>query len=219
MNGYKQSLTDFPVIQQGSFKKENITRLFANISIPPAAVQLSGEYYVFTSYSYFSSLFTATQSSGVYNVLHIAAQKTVHVSRFFNWYLEGNLQQTAGNPPVKLPLILARSRFAFEGNFYKNLFLSTGIEIRYYTPYKAPGYSPLNGQFVYQDTATLSPRPNVDLYLNFRIKSFKGFVRLENLNTINTSNNFSFTKYNFVAPGYAERAFWFRIGIWWSFVN
>lgn len=217
--GLKQSLTNFPVLQQGSFKKENITRLFADVTIPQAALILTGEYYVFTNYTYFSGLYTATQASGIYNVLHIAAQKTIHVSKHFNWYLEGNLQQTAGNPPVKLPLILARSRFAFEGNFFKNLFLSTGFEVRYYTPYKAAGYSPLNGQFTFQDTTTITTRPDVNLYLNFRIKSFKGFVRLENLDTVNPSNGFSFTKYNFVAPGYPQRALWLRIGIWWNFVN
>ena len=215
----RQSLTDFPVIQEGNFKKENITKVFAIINVPPAAFQLTGEYYLFTNYTYFNSLYTATQSSGVFNVLHVAAQKTIHVSKHFNWYLEGNLQQTTGNPPVNIPLVLARSRFAFEGNFYKNLFLSTGIEVRYYTPYKAPNYSPLNGQFFFQDTTTISTRPDVNLYLNFRIKSFKAFIRLENLNTVNFQNGFSFTKYNYVAPLYPSRALWFRLGIWWNFVN
>lgn len=215
----KLALSNFPVIQEGNFNKENITRIFAIINVPPANFQLSGEYYLFTNYTYFTNLYTATQSSSVFNVLHIAAQKTISVSKHFNWYLEGNLQQTTGNPPVNVPLVLARSRFAFEGNFYKNLFLSTGIEVRYYTPYKAPGYSPLNGQFYFQDTTTISPRPDVDIYLNFRIKSFKAFVRLENLNSINLSNGFSFTKYNYAAPLYPSRALWFRLGIWWNFVN
>jgi len=214
-----QSLTDFPVIQQGNFKKENITRLFAVINVPPANFQLTGEYYLFTNYAYFNSLYTSTQSSSVFNVLHVAAQKVIKVSKFFNWYLEGNLQQTTGNPPVNVPLILGRSRFAFEGNFFKNLFLSTGIEVRYYTPYKTPVYSPLNGQFYFQDSTTISTKPDVNIYLNFRIKSFKAFVRLENLDTVDPSNGFSFTKYNYVAPLYPSRALWFRIGIWWNFVN
>lgn len=217
--GIRQSLTDFPVVQQGSFKKENITRLFADVSVPPLALNLSGEYYLFTNYTYFKDLYTATQASGIYNVLHVAAEKTVRVSKHFNWYLEGNLQKTAGNPPLYLPLVLARSRFAFEGNFFKNLFLSTGFEVRYYTPYKAPGYNPLNGQFIYQDTTTINPRPDVNFFFNFRIKSFKGFIRLENLDTADPSHGFSFTKYNFAAPGYPQRALWFRIGIWWNFVN
>jgi hypothetical protein len=216
---FRQSLTNFPVIQQDNFNKENITRVFAIVNIPPAAVQLLGEYYLITNYTYFSGLYTSAQESTIFNVLHVAAQKTINLRKHLNWYLEGNLQQATGNPPVNLPLILARSRFAFEGNFFKNLFLSTGLEVRYHTPYKADNYSPLNGQFYFQDTTTISNRPDVNIYLNFRIKSFKGFIRLENLNSVNPSNGFSFTQYNYVAPNYPARALWLRIGIWWSFVN
>ncbi|MEO8712578.1 MAG: putative porin [Parafilimonas sp.] len=217
--GVKQSLTAFPVSHQDNFNKENTTRVFAVINVPPADLQLTGEYYLVTNYTYFNGLYTSAQTSAVFNVLHIAAQKKMHVAKNLNWYLEANLQQTTGNPPVNLPLVLARSRFAFEGNFFKNLFLSTGVEVRYNTAYKADDYSPLTGQFVFQDTSTISNLPDINLFLNFRIKSFKGFVRVENLNTINPSNGFSFTNYNFSAPGYPGRGFWFRLGIWWSFVN
>jgi len=44
-------------------------------------------------------------------------------------------------------------------------------------------------------------------------------VRADNLNTINPSEGFKFTARNFTAPYYPARAFWFRLGIWWSFVN
>ncbi len=215
----RQARTAFPVAPEGNFNKENITRIFAEINVPPANLKLTGEYYLITNYTYFNGMYSSTQSSPLFNVLHIAAEKSIHISSHLNWYLEGNLQQTTGNPPVNLPLVLARSRFAFEGNFFKNLFLSTGLEVIYNTPYKPDGYSPLNGQFVYQDTATISNLPNVNFYFNFRIKSFKCFVRLENLNTINFSNGFSFTNYNYSAPDYPGRGFWLRVGIWWSFVN
>ncbi len=216
--GLRQSVSAFPVVQQGNFNKENITRLFAVIDVPPADLRLTAEYYLVTNFTYFNSLYTSTQSSSLFNVLDVGAQKKLRVTKHFNWYLEGNLQQPTGNPPVNLPLVFARSRFAFEGNFLKNLSLSTGLEVRYNTPYKADDYSPLTGQFVLQDTSTISNRPDINLFLNFRIKGFKGFIRLENLNTINFSN-FSFTKYNYAASGYAERGFWLRLGVWWSFVN
>jgi hypothetical protein len=164
-------------------------------------------------------LYTPTQSSSLFNVLDIGAQKILHLAKHWNWYLEGNVQQVTGNAPINLPLVLARSRFAYEGNFFKNLFLSTGFEIRYNTPYKADDYSPLTGQFVFQDTITISNRPDINAYLNFRIKSFKGFIRLENLNTIDFGNGFAFTKYNYYAPGYPGRKLWLRLGIWWGFVN
>jgi hypothetical protein len=215
----RQALTAFPVIPTGNFNKENSTRIFAVINVPPVDLQLSGEYYLITNYTYFKDLYTSVQSSALFNVLHIYAQKKFHVARDLNWYIEGHLQETTGNPPVNVPLLLARSRLAFEGNFFKNLSLSTGVEVIYNTPYKADGYSPLNGQFVVQDTTSISNLPNVNAYLNFRIKAFKAFLRLENLNTISFKNGFSFTNYNYTGPDFPTRGLWFRIGIWWGFVN
>jgi hypothetical protein len=215
----RQALSAFPVNQPDNYNKENITRIFAVVNVPTIDLQLTGEYYLITNYTYFNNFYTATQSSTLFNVLHIGAYKKLRVSKNLNWYLEGHFQQTTGNPPVNLPLVLARSRLAYEGNFFKNLFLSTGLEVIYNTPYKADGYSPLTGQFFFQDTVSISNRPDINLYVNFRIKSFKGFLRLEHLNTIDFANGFSFTKYNDAAPGYPSRALWFRIGIWWSFVN
>ncbi|HYK43918.1 MAG TPA: putative porin [Parafilimonas sp.] len=216
---FKQSLTNFPVNPQGSFNKENTTRMFAVIDVPPAHLQLMGEYYLVTNYTYFATLYNSTQESTLFNVLHVSAAKVIGLSKHWNWYLEGDVQQATGNPPVNLPLVLARSRIAYEGNFFKNLFLSTGFEVRYHTPYKADGYSPLTGQFYFQDTTTISNRPDINAFLNFRIKSFKAFIRMENLNSLDPSNGWAFTKYNYVAPNYPAKALWFRLGIWWSFVN
>jgi len=215
----RQAVSAFPVIQTDNYNRENITKIFAIINVPPAELQLMGEYYLVTNYTYLSGNYTTSQYSSLFNVLHIYASKKLKLSKYFNLYLEGHLQQATGNPPVNLPLILARSRFAYEGNFFKNLFLSTGIEAIYNTPYKAAGYSPLTGQFVFQDTSSISNRPDISAYLNFRIKSFKCFLRLEHLNTIDFENNFKFTRYNYTAPDYPTRALRFRLGIWWNFVN
>lgn len=216
---YSQSISSFPSIPEGSFNKENIGRLFANISLPIAQAQLTGEYYVITNYAYFNSYYVAKQQSSVFNLLHIGFQKKFKLSKFFNWYTNLDVQQVAGTSPVHVPFILSRNRIAFEGNFYKNLFLSTGFEVRYYTAYKADGYSAITGQFYSQDDETISNRPDINFFFNFRIKSFKAFIRFENLNTLDPSNGFGFTNRNFSAPFYSSRALWFRVGIWWNFVN
>ncbi|RXK80581.1 putative porin [Filimonas effusa] len=208
----------FPSLAASGFGKENITRLFANIDIAALQLKLYGNYYLVTNYTYFDSFLTAKQQSALFNVLHIGAEKRFKLSRFWNWYSEVHLQQKTGSAPVNMPLILTRNRLVFEGNFYKNLFVATGLELRYYLKYKADNYSPFTGQFFYQDQQTISNRPDMNLFLHFRIKSFKGFVRLENVNTLNT-DGFSFSKYNFAAPNYATRPLWTHIGIWWSFVN
>jgi hypothetical protein len=213
-----ENRSSFPSITNSAFGKENISRLFANIEIPRLQLKLYGNYYLVTNYTYFDSFLTAKQASSLFNVLHIGAEKKFRLTRFWNLYTEVQLQQKTGDAPVNIPFLLTRNRLVYEGNFFKNLYLATGLEMRYYVSYKADGYSPFTGQFFYQDNQTISNRPDINLFLHFRIKTFKGFLRLENVNTLNTKG-FSFNKYNFGAPNYPTRALWFRAGVWWTFIN
>ena len=212
-------LTSFKVDDKQNFKKENYTRLFAQYDNPKEHFILKGEYYLVNNYTYFDSFFVARQELTLFNVLHVSAEKMFRLNKYFNWYTEVHLQQTTGGP-VHVPFLLTRNRIAFEGNFYKNLFLSTGVEVRYYSNYKADNYSPFNGQFFSQNNYTTSNLPDVNVFFDFRIKTFKAFVRLENVNTFNyTNQNVIFNKYNYVAPLYPAQPLWVRLGIWWSFVN
>lgn len=218
---FSGSNTSFPIITDGqNFNKENVSKAFATINFSKLDLSLVGNYYIVSNYLYMDDFYRPKQESSLFNVLHIGAQKKIQLTKHWFWYIEAHFQQTAGNPPVNVPTILTRNRFAFEGNFFKNLFLSTGFDVRYYTAYNPDDYSPFSGQFVFQEAfSTASNRPVVDAYLNFRIKSFKCFIRAENLNSVNFSDGFKFTKNNFSAPHYPQRPFWFRLGIWWNFVN
>jgi hypothetical protein len=211
--------TAFPVSDKQNFAKENTTHLSAIYFNPKLSLTLNGDYYLMTNYTYFDSFFVASQYKKLFNFIHLSAEKKFKLSKYWNWYTELHVQQVTGNAPIHVPFILTRNRLAFEGNFYTNLFLSTGIEVRYYTNFEADNYSPFLGQFFYQTAYTTSNRPDVNLFFNFRIKGFKGFLQLENLNTINPAKGFTFDKYNFITPLYPERPLWFRFGVWWNFVN
>ena len=128
-------------------------------------------------------------------------------------------QQTDGNAPIKVPLVFTRNRFAFEGTFYKNLNLSTGLEVRYYTPYEAYNYSPVMGQFTPQDTFKLKNLPDITAFFHFRIKSFTAYIRAENLNTVSFLNGFGFINNNYAAAHYPTQGLILRFGILWNFVN
>ena len=212
-------LTDFRVTDKQNFNKENTVRLFGIYENPRQSFKLSGEYFLANNYTYFDSFFVAKQESTLFNLLHISAEKKFKLNKYFNWYTEVHLQQATSGAPVHVPFFLMRNRIEFEGNFYKNLFLATGIEMRYYSNYKADNYSPFTGQFIYQDTYTTSNRPDINIFFHMRIKSFKAFVRLENINTLNSSKGFIFNKYNFTSQQYPYHGLWFRFGVWWNFVN
>ena len=72
---------------------------------------------------------------------------------------------------------------------------------------------------MYQNSYSVSNRPDIAAFLNFRIKSFKAFFRLENLNTLSVQNGFQFDHRNFAAEQYPYAGLWVRFGVWWNFVN
>ena len=212
-------LSMFPVSNRNGFAKENIIRFFALYENPRNGWKLGGEYFAVTNFMYFDSFFSAKQEATLFNVLHLNAEKKFRLSRHWNWYTEIHIQQTTGQPPVNIPFLLTRNRIAFEGNFATNLFLSTGVEIRYNSSYKADDYSPFLGQYFVQNTHTIANRPDINAFVHFRIKSFKGFFRVENLNTLDVSKGLSFSKLNFNTNQNPGTGLWLRFGLWWSFVN
>ncbi|MFM2326396.1 MAG: hypothetical protein RIR31_598 [Bacteroidota bacterium] len=198
-------------------KKENIISFGAEAR--NKYFNLSFKNHLITNLAYFSDYYHTAQSSKVINLLQLTASKKIKVFRHFNWYADVVVQQTDGSAPVKVPLIFTRIRFAIEGIFYKNLNLSTGLELRYYTPFKAYNYSPVMGQFTTQDTFKLKNLPDVSAFFNFRIKSFTAYIRTENLNTVSFVNGFGFTNNNFAAPHYPTQGLIIRFGVQWNFVN
>jgi hypothetical protein len=78
---------------------------------------------------------------------------------------------------------------------------------------------PFNSQFYLQNNETTQNRPTANAFLHFMIKRFKGYIRLENLNTLLPTSSSLGKNYNFTAPNYPSSGLWFRVGIWWNFIN
>ena len=198
-------------------KKENIISFGAEAN--NSFINIGFKNHIITNLAYFTDYYHTAQSSKVINLLQVYASKKIRLTKRWNWYIDAVAQQTDGSAPVKVPLLFTRSRFAYEGLFFKNLVLSTGLEIRYFTPYEAYNYSPVMGQFMPQDTFRLKNLPDISAFFHFRIKSFTAYIRAENLNTVSFSDGFGFTHNNFAAPHYPTQGLMIRFGIQWGFVN
>ena len=215
-----QEMSSFNFKKTSLTKKENILLLSATTENPKFS--LTARNISITNYSYFKNYYKTEQYSALINISQFIGSKTFHLNllkRHLNLYSDVIVQQTAANSPIKFPLFYTRQRLAFEGVFYKNLNLSTGLDINYNTPYKSNNYSPVMGQFFPQDTVMIRNLPDVGYFFNFRIKSFTALIKLENLNTINSANGGGFTNNNFAAPHYPIPGLIFRIGVKWGFVN
>ena len=198
-------------------KKENITVISVEANNPRFTIMARN--ISIANYTYFKNYYQTDQFNGLLNITQLTASTKNKISHHFNLYSDFIIQQTTGINPIRVPLFFTRQRLAFEGNFYKNLFLSTGLDVKYNTPYKANNYSPVMGHFFPQDTTIISNLPEVDLYFDFRIKTFTGLIKVENLNTVDFSQGFGFTNNSFAAPHYPTPGYIFRLGVKWNFVN
>lgn len=197
--------------------KENITIISAETHNP--RFNLMARNISIANYTYYTSFYQTAQFSGLLNLTQITASAKTPLSKYLNLYSDFMVQQTTGKNPIRVPLFYTRQRLAFEGNFFKNLNLSTGLDVQYHTPYLANNYSPVMGAFFPQDSVQISNLPQVDVFFNFRIKSFTGFVKAENLNTVSLNGGLGWMNNNFSAPLYPTPGFVFRFGIVWDFVN
>ena len=198
-------------------KNENITVIAASANNSHFSIMARN--ISITNYAYFKTLYQTDQFNGLVNITQFTASTKNKIVGHLNLYSDFIVQQTAGNNPVRVPLFYTRQRLSFEGNFFKNLFISTGLDVKYNTPYKPYSYSPIEGQFVPQDTTIISNLPKVDAYLDFRIKSFTGLIKIENLNTVEINHGFNFTNNSFAAPLYPTPGLIIRVGVQWGFVN
>lgn len=203
-----------------TFGKENTIHIFGSILQPKFRVRLNADYYLISNYLYLTDFYKLQQEGTLFNVLRISASKTFNIGRRFKWHADAYVQQKTGAAQVNIPAFYTRNRFGYEGSLgFRRLNIAIGTEIRYHTPYKADNYSPVLGQFFFQDSVTISNLPRIDAYLHFRIRSFKAFLRFENLNTVSVQNGFGFTNNSFAAPGYPTPGLITRFGIFWGFVN
>ncbi|MBC7850143.1 MAG: hypothetical protein H7Y31_10430 [Chitinophagaceae bacterium] len=215
------SISSFYFDQAKNLNKENTTHIYAALERPKQRLVISGSYYLLSNYTYLRNFYEVAQASSLFNVLRVTVEKDFLLGKKgFHWRTWVMFQQKAGNAELNLPLIYTRNQLAYDGNFgFRNLRISTGLEFRYFTPYKANNYSPLQGQFFYQDTVQISlRRPEIAAYVHFRIKAFTAYVRAENLNAVDIKNG-GFSKNNIVAPNYPTPGLQMRLGIFWSFVN
>ena len=111
-------------------------------------------------------------------------------------------------------------------NIYTNLYLrfkiarvlkcDFGADMRYFTEYEAPDYSPALGQFTVQsgnEKVKIGNYPIINLYANFNLKNTRFFVMASHINEGMGSKNY------FLPSHYPtnERVIYF--GLSWNFFN
>ena len=155
------------------------------------------------------------QADGPINVLTLQLRQDFKLG-IFNWQNEITYQRSSHPEILAVPAL----------NIYSNLFMKFkiahvldcdfGADMRFFTKYYAPEYSPALGQFVVQANEAVRVKtgayPIVNVYANFFLKHARFFVMYSHVN-YSQGNKYIFT------PHYPENQSVLRFGISWNFFN
>ena len=156
------------------------------------------------------------QHSGNIQVFTAMLQQKLKLGIF---HLDGEVayQKSSEQSILPLPELSAYGNLYLHAGLVKNVLkVSLGADVRYFTKYNAPDYSPVIGQFYLQNpenTVAIGGCPMVNVYANLHWKRTRIFVMMYNVNQ-NTGNS----RY-FLAPHYPISPRILKLGISWNFFD
>ncbi|HQE12722.1 MAG TPA: hypothetical protein PLQ78_08245 [Flavipsychrobacter sp.] len=195
-----------------SYNKESSTKLFATWHQEQWKLSAGVTNYLISNFIYLDASLQFSQYAPSFNLTQVWLQKRFSWRQF---YLDNEIvyQQKTNLAPVNVPLFMGRHKIAIETRaFKKALLLAAGLDVWYHTPYTASGYAPFLNRFYYQDAITASNYPVVAVFFNFKVKSFRAYVMVDQLQQLFTTNTV-------LISGYPAQNTMFRFGFNWVLIN
>ncbi|MHB9148075.1 MAG: putative porin [Candidatus Amoebophilus sp.] len=196
------------------------------IPLPGVLVKPYGRFVHIQSPIYFRHV----ESAGTVNALiephqekehaHIitwGANINISLLSYFHLDTEVASTQVAGpaSNAFRIPKWYTNVRTYYAKTFYKGKSeIETGIECNWKSSYHADGYDPITQQFYRQDDFNVYSYPIIELFFNFRIKTFRGFLKVVHAN----QGLLSKPGY-FVTPFYPGQLRSIDLGFSWSLFN
>ncbi len=132
-----------------------------------------------------------------------------------NWENELTYQKSSNENVLPLPQFNAYTNLFLLFRIAKVLRVQLGGDMRFFTSYYAPDYSPSIGQFATQDEnfrrIKIGNYPIINVYANLHLKNCRIYLGMNHVNA--GSGN------AFWAPHYAINPRTFRFGLSWNFFN
>lgn len=134
----------------------------------------------------------------------------------FHWDNELAYQTSTNKSVLPVPAFNLYSNLYLKFRIAKVLLTEFGADVRYFTRYKAPTYSPIIGQYAVQDanySTSVGNYPIVNAYVNFHLKRTRFYLMASHLNYSSGAGK------PFLIPHYPLNRMTIHFGISWNFVN
>ena len=183
--------------------------------------QLTNYYYFSQSYnitdSYLRTGVTVTpmQTTSTIGLLTLQLNQRLTYG-ILNWDNVLTFQQSTDQDILPVPSFNIYSNIYLKFKIAKVLKCDFGADVRYFTKYYAPDYSPALGSYAIQgnkdNRVKVGNYPVVNVYFNFFLKHARFFVMMSHVN-IGGSKEYFFT------PHYPLNEQILRFGVSWNFFN
>jgi hypothetical protein len=100
------------------------------------------------------------------------------------WENEAAWQLSSERTVLPLPQMCAYSNVYIDFTYAKVLNIQLGVDIHYYTAYRAPYYEPATQQFQLQDEKDVGAYPLINAYANMRLKQARFFIAGYNVGSL-----------------------------------
>lgn len=205
------------------------TRIMGTLSFPKTRTKLRVAVDEIKNYTYFSQSYDITekglrtgvmvtpmQVSGGINLLTAQLEQNFRLG-ILNWENQFTYQHSSKESVLPVPAFNAYTNLYIKFKVVKVLNVDLGADMRYFTSYEAPDYSPYMGQYTVQgngeNNVKIGNYPIVNVYANVHIKHTRFFVMMSHINAGQGDKNY------FFAPHYPMNERVFRIGVSWNFFN
>lgn len=205
------------------------TRIMGTLSFPKTRTKLRVAVDEIKNYTYFSQSYDITkeglrtgvmvtpmQESGGINLLTAQLEQNFRLG-ILNWENQFTYQHSSKESVLPVPAFNAYTNLYIKFKVVKVLNVDLGADMRYFTSYEAPDYSPYMGQYTVQgngeNNVKIGNYPIVNVYANVHIKHTRFFVMMSHINAGQGDKNY------FLAPHYPMNERVFRIGVSWNFFN
>ncbi len=155
------------------------------------------------------------QNSGNIQIMEVSLNQNFKFG-VFNWENELVYSTSSNEDVIPVPALSAYSNMYLLFRIAKVLSVQFGADVRYFTEYYAPTYSPMIGQFATQDKTNrikVGNYPLVDVYANFHLKHTRFYLMATHVNKSSNGGKY------FMLPHYPYNPMTIKFGISWNFFN
>lgn len=175
---------------------------------------LAQKYNITEDYGRTGNTVNVKQHAGNINLLTLQLSQDFTLGPL-NWENRITYQKTSNEDVIPVPLLNVYTNLYLKFKIAKVLSVDLGGDLRYFTKYKAPDYSPALGQYTVQDNGEANVEtgnyPYINVYANMHLKHTRFFVMMSHVNA-------SAGEY-FLTPHYPTNGRILRFGVSWNFFN